>query len=80
MSTQESTNSLVRHSRRYILAGLFCSGLLGMPQIPEHAARSDDSGFVPVSQHGPEISPDTTWSQIPLESRELWKFRLTRTR
>ena len=80
MSAQESTDSLVRRSRNYILAGLFCIGLLDIPQTPVHAPHSDGYVFVPISQHGPETSPDTTWSQIPVESRELWKFRLTRTR
>lgn len=79
MSAQESTKSFGGHPRRRILAGLLCIGLLGL-QSPGQPTRSDDPVFVPVSQHVPDISPGTPLSQIPMELRELWKFRLTRNR
>lgn len=80
MSADQSTVVFARRNRRDVMAVLFGLGLLGIPAYPGYPHRVDDGATVRVSQDGPEVKPESSWTQLPIESRELWKFRLTRGR
>lgn len=78
MSAHEITNRFGQRSRRFVLAVHLGTGLLGMPTGDAHPI--DRAAMIPVLCDGAEVYPDRDQSQFPVESRELWKFRLTRGR
>ena len=80
MSAQQSTNGFSQRSRRRVLAVLCGIGLLGIPAAQGHAHSIDGGVAVIVSRDRPAAQPPSGWGQLPIESRELWKFRLTRDR
>lgn len=53
--------------------------LLGGPETQSHVTATIDGGTATDSG---EVANShlNSWSQIPIESRELWKFRLTTRR
>lgn len=50
------------------------------PQTISHVNHAVDSATTLPSGEAPNAHRGDSWSQLPIESRELWKFRLTTRR
>jgi hypothetical protein len=73
------SNGFVRF-RTLFTAVVFGAVLLGGPDTSSQANHAVDSETTPASREMANAHPGASWSQLPIESRELWKFRLTRGR
>ncbi|MDQ0826183.1 hypothetical protein QFZ60_002356 [Arthrobacter sp. B2I5] len=69
-----------RHIWPFFLAVILGSVLLVGPETAIRAKVTISSATTSSSRAGARANPSDGWSQLPLEARELWKFRFTRGR
>lgn len=50
------------------------------PETVSHVNHAVTSAITPPSDEAANAHRGDSWSQLPVESRELWKFRLTTRR
>jgi len=72
-------NGYSQRISRCVLPIVIAVGPIVMFGAPERAVPFDNSEPLPVSLDRAG-QPNEPWKQVPIESRELWKFRLTRVR
>ena len=79
MSVQSTQHGLAQHCLSFVLAVLLGIGWLN---APGELTSTDHANTVVkvLAPHGAKIQPDDPWSRYPVDSRELWKFRLTTRR
>lgn len=66
--------------RTFFMAVILGAVLVVGPETISHANIAVDSATTPPSGEAANAHRGDSWSQLPIESRELWRFRLTTRR